>query len=36
MISGSVLNARPCLTLGNGILEHSVARQGESSDIRDS
>ncbi len=36
MIGGSILNARLCRTLGNGILERSVARQGESSDSRDS
>ena len=33
---GDVLNAKRYRTLGNGILERSVARQGESSDIRDS
>jgi hypothetical protein len=36
MTGGCVLNAKLYRTLGNGILVRSVARQGESSDIRDS
>jgi hypothetical protein len=36
MTGGCVLNAKLYLTLGNSILESSVARQGESSDIRNS
>ena len=37
LITGSdVLNVKLYRTLGNGILERSVAGQGESSDIRDS
>jgi hypothetical protein len=36
MTGGGVLNAKLYLTLDNGIIERSVARQGKSSDIRDS